>query len=77
MPRYFFNTDGGPYPAADEGVDLKGPKEARSEAVIHAGEMLKDIDGQFWDKPEWRMHVTDEQGATVCILTIKGITEEV
>ena len=74
MPRCFFNLDGGPYPDPDDGIDLKGPEQARSEAVILAGEMLKQIDGQFWGAAEWRLYVTDERGATVCTLSIKGTT---
>jgi hypothetical protein len=26
----------------------------------------------FWIKPELQMQVTDEQGVTVCLLSIKG-----
>ena len=77
MPCYYFNMTGGPYPEPDDGIVLKGPEQARSAAVTMAGEMLKDIDGQFWSAPEWCLSVTDEQGATVCILTIKGTTGEV
>ena len=76
MPRYFFNLEGLPDPTDGVGTVLPGPEQARSAAVIHAGEMLRDIDGQFWGAPEWRMRVTDEQGATVCILSIKGATGE-
>lgn len=76
MPRYFFNIEGGPYSEPDSGIDLKGPEQARSAAVTWAGEMLQDIDGQFWGAPEWRLRVTDEQGATVCILSIRGTTDE-
>ena len=71
MPRYFFHTPGDD-PSLDEGVELAGPKEAREQASIAAGEILRDIDGAFWSKPEWQMQVTDERGATVCLLTIKG-----
>ena len=76
MPRYFFNLEGGPYAEPDGGTDLKGPEEARAAAVTLAGEMLQSIDGQFWGEPEWRLHVTDQQGATVCTLTITGTTGE-
>jgi hypothetical protein len=72
MPRYFFNIEGLPGPNDDEGTFLPGLEQARAAAVIHAGEMLKDFDGQFWGGLEWRMHVTDEQGATVCTLSIRG-----
>ena len=76
MPRYFFNVEGGPYPDPDDGIDLKGAEQARDAAVVMAGEMLKDADGRFWGGPDWRLHVTDEDGATVCMLTIKGTTGE-
>ena len=72
MPRYFFNVDGAPHPADEDGIDLRGPDEARSAAVTLAGEMLKVANGRFWGAPEWRLHITDEQGATVCLLTITG-----
>ena len=72
MPRYFFNSDDGRYPADKDGIVLAGPDDALSQAIVLAGEMLKDIDGQFWGKAEWRLNVTDEDGATVCVLTVRG-----
>lgn len=72
MPRYFFHLLGGNPQPDDEGTVFAGPQEARAAAVIAAGEELKDIDGKFWNAPEWRMHVTDEDGATICVLSIQG-----
>jgi hypothetical protein len=72
VPRYFFSLEGLPHPEDREGTVLSGPEQARSAAVTHAGEMLKDADGKFWGAPEWRLRVTDEQGAIVCTLSIKG-----
>lgn len=73
MPRYFFNIEGDGYPDSDEeGTLLDGAEAARSEAVVLAGELLQETDGKFWNEPEWRLHVTDEQGSSVCALTIKG-----
>ena len=72
MPRYFFNTDGDRYPPDQEGTVLPGPDEALNQAIVLAGEMLKDINGQFWGKAEWRLEVTDEEGSTVCALTVRG-----
>ncbi|TNC48545.1 hypothetical protein FHG66_13420 [Rubellimicrobium rubrum] len=72
MPRYFFNLEGLPNPEDEGGTVLAGPEQARSAAVTHAGGMLRDIDGQFWSAPERRLRVTDEQGGTVCTLSIKG-----
>lgn len=75
MPRYFFNVEGNAYyPHDAEGIVLADADEARSHAVVAAGELLKDADGEFWDKPEWRMQVTDEEGGTVCILVVRGMT---
>lgn len=76
MPRYFFNVEGVLNPEDVDGIDLTGPEQARSAAVTLAGEMLKDADGRFWGEPEWRLHVADEEGATVCLLTITGRTGE-
>lgn len=72
MPRYFFNTECDQYPPDQDGIVLARPDEARSAAVVLAGEMLKDIDGQVWGKAEWRLSVTDEQGATASVLTVRG-----
>lgn len=75
MPLYYFELQGvGTPPGENDGVLLDGPEQAMGEAVTMAGEMLKDSDGQFWNAPEWRLHVRDEQGGTVCVLTIRGLT---
>ena len=76
MPCYFFNVKGDGSSPDKEGTVLANPEAARSVAVVAAGEMLRDDSGTFWNGPDWRMHVTDEQGATVCTLTIKGSTGE-
>jgi hypothetical protein len=46
---------------------LAGVGEARTEAVVVSGEMLKDHGRKFWNNGEWRLHVTNEAGETVCI----------
>ena len=72
MPRYFFNANSDQYSPDRNGVLLAGPDEALSHAVVVAGEMLKEISGQFWGAAEWNLNVTDEDGSTVCSLTVKG-----
>ena len=79
MPRYFFNVHDGQHPLEQDPPDREGtlladPEAARSQAVTLAGEMLKDLDGQFWRGDDWCLRVTDEQGATVCILRFSGTT---
>ena len=77
MPRYFFNVHDGQPPLAQDPPDRDGTllpdlEAARSQAVTLAGEMLKDLDGRFWSGTDWRLRVTDEQGATVCTLRFSG-----
>lgn len=72
MPRYFYNIQGDSLPPNSDGVLLDGPEEARSQAVLMAGDMLKDTHGTFWGGPEWCVEVTDDTCQTVCVLTIKG-----
>ena len=72
MPRYFFNVHDGRDAPDEDGIVLPDLETARSQAVIAAGEMFRDLDGKFWGSPEWRMEVTDEQGARVCSLIIRG-----
>ena len=57
MPRYFFHVDGEP-PDSD-GLELPGIEAVRAEAIRAAGEMLRDIDGEF-DGAEWAMRVTED-----------------
>ena len=51
---------------------LDDPQHARSEAVIAAGDVLRDWDGTFWNRPGWCFLVTDEAGEEVCTLTVSG-----
>lgn len=72
MPRYFFHVhDGQDFPDLD-GTELDGPEQARKQAVTAAGEARKDSGLKFWNHGEWRMHVVDESGATVCALSFSA-----
>jgi hypothetical protein len=68
MPRYFFHLLDGREVLDHEGTELSGVAEARVQAVVASGEVLRDSGAKFWDGQEWRMWVTDEVGATVCAL---------
>ena len=46
MPRYFFNIDGFPTLIDEEGEELRDNEMAWREAVITAGEMLRDMGEQ-------------------------------
>jgi hypothetical protein len=68
VPRYFFHV----YDSVDlldyEGTELTGPDEARVQAVVTAGELLRDVGGRFWNSPEWQLWVIDEAGQRICAL---------
>ena len=72
MQRYFFHIHHHDDRPDYEGTELPNPDEARNQAVVACGEMLKDLDGKFWDGHEWRMEVKDWRGATVCVLNVSG-----
>ena len=64
----FFHIHDGKEIIDEEGTVLDDAEEARAEAVVLSGGMLKDHGRQFWNNGEWRLQVTDEAGATVCAL---------
>jgi hypothetical protein len=68
MARYFFHLRDGSEFIDREGTVLSGINEARAQAVVHSGEVLRESGATFWDGQEWRLWVTDEAGATVCAL---------
>jgi hypothetical protein len=65
VPRYFFHIqDGKDIPDA-EGLELAGLAEARNQAIVAAGEMIRTDGHTVWNGSEWRMEVIDEAGSTV------------
>jgi hypothetical protein len=72
MPRYFFHVIDGVETRDAEGTVLAGVTEARAEAIVTAGEMLRDLGGKFWNNGEWQVRVEDEAGNKVCALTFSA-----
>jgi len=46
---------------------LAGEAEARAEAIVVSGEMLRDLGGTFW-----QVRLEDEAGNKVCALTFSA-----
>lgn len=69
MPRYFFNRTDGFVERDDEGTELSGLPAARRQAVVFAGESLKDDPELAWNGDEFRVEVTDGDG--LVLFTIK------
>ena len=57
MPRYFFHVIDGDEMLDTVGTVLAGETEARAEAIVISGEMLKDLGGTFWNNGEWQVRV--------------------
>ena len=68
MPRYFFHVQNGQDIPDHEGSVLDDDDAARIEAVAASGELIRDHARTFWTGGDWRMHVMDGAGATVCKL---------
>ena len=69
MPRYFFHVNDGLQYVDREGVELHGPAKAHIEAVIAAGNMLRDVDGHF-ENGNWSLRVIDDNGDMVSDIKI-------
>jgi hypothetical protein len=69
MPRYHFKVIDHTPPSDLAGLDLPDLNAARHMAVQTAGKLLSQIPEAFWEKREWQMVVTDEQGLTQFALT--------
>jgi len=68
MPRYFFHVYDG-FSALDaDGTELPDIYTAQAQAIRTAGEILRDMGGQFLNGTEWRMEVTDERAAILFVL---------
>ena len=69
MPRYFFHIIDGEEIIDEEGTVLPGMDEARAEAIVLSGEMLRDAGGKFWNNGAWQLRGFVEAGEKVCALT--------
>jgi hypothetical protein len=48
MPRYFFHVRDGTSLIDNEGTELSDVAEAREQAVVAAGEAIRDLGARFW-----------------------------
>jgi hypothetical protein len=73
MPRFFFNIHYQVERRDTEGLDLPDADAAWREATMAAGELFKEISGQFSLGDEWQLKVTDEQGKLLHIVRITAV----
>jgi hypothetical protein len=72
MPRYFFHVIDGHEMRDTEGTVFAGEADARAEAIVLSGEMLKELGGTSWTNAEWQVRVEDEAGNKVCGFTFSA-----
>jgi len=72
MARYFFHVIDGHEMLDTEGTVLAGEAEARAEAIVLSGSMLKESATTFWNNGQWQVRVEDEAGNKVCALTLSA-----
>jgi precorrin-6x reductase len=70
MPRYHFNIVDSVSQPDPEGSELVDLAQVRREALRLSGEVLREMDDDFWQHPEWSLTVTDDSGATVLAVKI-------
>ena len=72
MPQYFFHVVS-PAPEPDEeGFELPDVYAAQMAAVRLCGEMVKEIDGKFWEDPIWRLEVRSSDNRLLFALTLSA-----
>jgi hypothetical protein len=65
MPRYFFDMDNHKHDVDEEGTELPSADDARIQAVVFAGDYLRDQPGLVWDGSQFAVAVRDEAGTVL------------
>ncbi|WP_076068278.1 DUF6894 family protein [Sphingomonas montana] len=74
MALYYFHTQTETRSTDSDGIDLGTPREARAQAIITCGQMLKDSPDAFWGTRPWAVVVTDAKGLILWELSMDGIS---
>ena len=62
MKTYHFHCVDGARIPDEEGISLPNDQAAQLEAVRFSGEVLQSEPALIWEKGQWRVEVTDEDG---------------
>ena len=73
MSKYYFHIDDGTPPLEHEAVEAENLVDAKCQAVKLAGQSICDAAADFWDKEDWKLTATDENGLTLFSLHFVGI----
>ncbi len=73
VPRFFFHIDDHVHEIDEDGQELADAGEARVQAIIFAGSLLRDDPGLVWDGRRLEIRVTDEAGKPVTAVHVTAI----
>jgi hypothetical protein len=76
MPRFFFHIEDHVHEIDEEGQELSSAAEARVQAIIFAGSLLRDEPNLVWDGQQFEVRVTDEAGKPVTAVHVCAIDAE-
>jgi hypothetical protein len=72
MPRYYLNVHNVKPSVDHEGAERPDDEAAWRQATLTAGELFKDIDGQFRPDQECSLEVTDERRKPIYLIHISA-----
>ena len=73
MLRYFFNLAGAVHDPDNEGIELEGIDQARTEAVKFASDYIRNRPEVVWLGDELRLEVTNSQQILLFTLIVFGV----
>jgi hypothetical protein len=73
MPRYFFHTEDGSCFPDEQGSVLPDLEAAKVAALCTFGELLREMQAEFWKEGGLRLIVQDEAGMTLFTLDMSVI----
>ncbi len=76
MPRFFFHIDDHVHEIDEDGQELVSAAEARVQAIIFAGALLRDDPNLIWDGEGFEVRVTDEAGKPVTTVHVSATDAE-
>ena len=76
MPRYFFNVLDRSAEPDGEGAEFPDIYAAQAAAVRLCGELIKEMDGKFWQEPIWRLQVTGHDNRILLTFTFSAEEHE-
>ncbi len=74
MPRYYFNRMDGGVDLDIDGMELRDLEDARIEAVLFAGQTLKDRPELLWSGHELRIQVSGRERELLFTISIRMST---